>query len=675
MSFELAVILSRLTDRLLVLRGNATPTANVVKYDGVVRNSYPSKISDLIDLGVPWINAENINLSGFAPHELCPHPAWDCVFYFPDWLAIDTEDIRAFAGRRELFVTAAQDLANVPALSLSGGEHNTLSFYSYFFYLDGSAQSQAVDALRNMRPKTAYAAFARRVAKDLGDFNAVHIRRGDFKKTKGVTTLVRTPEEVITGLDQQFGREDRLVILTDEADDPFFEPVKAAFKDHLFLDRHVLADYGRDFLDLPAHDSISLAYISQLIASQSQDFIGSMHSTFTALIQRMRGNSGLEENFKFLWNELPTEGAVIEPGSHPIADEIRLEKGIMVPEREGPYSWNRFNRRLNPAWMREWPESFSLGREMVERARTRPAVRAASTPAPLPTLAKSRGKPSTSSRDDELEFIVSFLGHCIIAGSNRPDFALAMRNLFAMMVLPYQPQSSGEVRVEAIGEQIELLVNGRAMSEMPLGSSFLRRFYRQVVTLFIDVHPQLTWLHAGAVAANDRAIILPGEWARGKSSLVIELYHRGWSFLSDDIVPLDPSAATVMPFPSTPQIRFNVDKNLRREDMGSVAKSALALDPAKLAKGPQRPAMIVFPYFGVGATAKLIPISAGQAVGKLLQNCLSFVKNDDAIIRRLCAVVENLPTYDLHFGNAAEGACLLIQTYDLLALPRGFAAP
>jgi len=670
MSFELAVILSRLTDRVLVLRGNATPTANVVQYDGVIGNAYPSKVSDLIDLGVPWTNAENINLHAFAAHELCAHPAWECVFYFPDWLVIDTEDIQSFAGRRKLFITAAQDLANVPALSFSGGsEHNTLSFYSYFFYLDASAQSQAVDALHNMRPKTEYAAFAHHVAKDLGDFNAVHIRRGDFKKTKGVTTLVRTPQEVIESLDQQFGREDRLVILTDEADDPFFEPVKAAFKDHLFLDRHVLANYAREFLDLPAHDSISLAYISQLIASQAQDFIGSMHSTFTALIQRMRGNRGMEENFKFLWNELPAEGAVIEPGSHPIGDEIRLENGIMVAERDGPYSWNRFNRQLNPAWMREWPEGILLGREMMEPARSRLVARAAPARTIAPTVAVPPGKSSISACDNELEFIISFLGHCIIAGSNRPDFAVAMRKLFAMMILPYRAQSSGEVRVEAFADQIELLVNGRAMREVPLGSSFLRSFYRQVVALFIDMHPHLTWLHAGAVASNDRVIILPGEWARGKSSLVIELYNRGWSFLSDDIVPLDPSAGTVVPFPSTPQIRFNVDKNLRREDMGGVAKSALALDPAKLAKGPQRPAMIAFPYFGVGATAKLLPISPGQAVGKLLQNCLSLVKNDDAVIRRLCAVVENLPTYDLHFGNTAEGASALIHVYDLLAPP------
>ena len=41
-----------------------------------------------------------------------------------------------------------------------------------------------------------------------------------------------------------------------------------------------------------------------------------------------------------------------------------------------------------------------------------------------------------------------------------------------------------------------------------------------------------------------------------------------------------------------------------------------------------------------------------------------------------CArVVENLPTYNLRFGNAGEGACLLIQTYDLLHCHEACDAP
>ena len=99
--------------------------------------------------------------------------------------------------------------------------------------------------------------------------------------------------------------------------------------------------------------------------------------------------------------------------------------------------------------------------------------------------------------------------------------------------------------------------------------------------------------------------------------------------------------------------------------MGTVAKFAFPHDPAKVAGAPQPLAMIVFPHFVVGAVPELVAVSRGRAVAKLLENCLSFVKNEDATIRQLCAVVEKLPTYVLRFGNVAEGASLLMQTYDL----------
>ena len=368
MSFEVGVILSRLTDRVLVLQGNVTPPANVVHYGEIISNTYKSRITDLMDLGVPWIDAEKLNLNAFSPFELCNYPIWDCVFYFPPWLSTDSEDFRSFAGGRKHFITIDDDVVDIPALSFSGGPgHNTLSFYSYFFYFDQSAQSQAIDALRKMKPKREYSEFALRVAEDLGNFNAVHIRRGDFKKTVGVTTLLREPEEVIAALDGQFGREDRLVVLTDEASDPFFELIKAAFKNYVFLDQHILANYGRDFLDLPAHDSIALAYLSQLVAAELRDFIGSMRSTFTALIQRMRGNGGKDELFKFLWNEQPNPEDALLPGRHRIGDAIRLESGVMIPERDGVYLVELISSgsqsRMDAGVAREFSEGGSIAPE------------------------------------------------------------------------------------------------------------------------------------------------------------------------------------------------------------------------------------------------------------------------------------------------------------------------
>lgn len=645
MSLELGVVMAGLTDRLLILNGNNTPVANVVDYGGLVRNTYPSRVTDLIDLGVPWIDAGRINLAGFAPHDICSDPSHDSVFYFPSHLSTQTEDFKAFAGNRRSFFTVGPDLENVPAIAYSGGaEAETLSFYSPFFYLDAPAQTKACEILRNMRPKPAYEAYARRVADDLGRFNAVHVRRGDFKVTLGVTTLDRQGAEAVEALDHHFSRNDRLVILTDEADDPFFDEIKAAYRDTIFLDRYMLEHHGPEFQDLPAHDSIALAYLSQLVASRSQDFVGTMTSTFTALIQRMRGSLGKVEQFKFLWNELPAPGARIERGRHAMSDTVPLDRGIMVKQFDGPYSWNWFNQRLNSGWMREWPESFLDEEAMVQRTRGRDYCTAR-----LPEIRSPGGSCA-----------VSFLGDTVVASSNDDEVIASIRRLFALMGAASAASPIGEVRIEQHVGEARLLVDGKQTAKSSSGFRLLRHLYREVVRLFIFRNPQLVWLHAGCAASPDGSVILPGSWGRGKSTLVLELHKRGWSFLSDDIVPINPATGKSIPFPGTPQVRQSVQRVLRRDQLGSLSKSAVPIDPARVAGGPEQVSMIIFPHFTPEAETRLERVSPARAVGELLENCLSFQNNTDATIEALCALVEVLPTSRLQFSDPATAADALI---------------
>lgn len=643
MSVELGVVLASLTDRVLVLKDNKTPIANVVSYENLVRNTFPSRITDLIDLGLPWIDADQINLAAFAPMEICDKPAWDCVCTMPAHLSRDSEDFRAFAGNRSHFFTVGEELQHVPALSVSGGEEaNTLSYYSTFFYLDRATQLEMHDVLRRMKPKPELAALAQRIAQDLGAFNAVHIRRGDFKKTNGVTTLDRASAEAIEAMDHHFGRDERLVVLTDEAHDPFFDEIKASYQDVVFLDWHILRNYGQQFNDLPAHDSIALAYLSQLVAAQSGDFIGTMTSTFTALIQRFRGNLGKSEPFKFLWNELPPAGAKVEPGRHVFGKDVPLDKGVMVEELSGPYTWNRVNQRLNSAWMREWPESFLDEAAMLERAETREVREIA------PSAAKRHG--------------VSFLGHTVNAGSDDAELGRAIGRLFAAMRVPPADDAIAELSLQASGLHSQLMLNGAALGEQATDKRLLRSLYREVVRQFIFKYPQLIWLHASCMASQDGAIVLPGAWGRGKSTLALQFYDSGWSFLSDDIVPLDPVNSAALPFPATPQVRPGSQTPLPREQLSGLSKSAVPIDIARVCEGPRPLSMIVFPHFRPGSDAALAPISPGHAVGGLLENCLSFPENTDETIQSLCTTAQNLPAYNLSFADPADAVKILIET-------------
>ena len=370
MSAEVGVVLAHLTNRFLLLDGNQSPAANVVAYDGRVDNSQPSRVTDLIDLPVPWSDCDPAALVDADSLELTDYSLSDTVFCFPSDRDRLTRDATYFARGRQHWVTVADKHDRIPVLRLSeqplvpGAREPThrrnLCFYSYLFYLDEECRRSAYRTLERMVAKEPYRELVRRVASDLGAFNAVHLRRGDFKLTYGVTTLERKSWEAIDAMDRVFRRDDPLVILTDEREDPFFREICAAFPNSLFIDWHILDAYQDDFARLPRTDNLCLAHLSQLIAGESAAFIGTMTSTFSALIQRYRGNRGHHEPFRFFWNELPNEGSPLERGRHAISDCIALDAGVMVEEQEGPYSWSRVSQRLNPAWMREWPESFLL---------------------------------------------------------------------------------------------------------------------------------------------------------------------------------------------------------------------------------------------------------------------------------------------------------------------------
>ncbi|MEM1182620.1 MAG: hypothetical protein AAGM22_30015, partial [Acidobacteriota bacterium] len=273
MSIEVGVGLAFLTNRFLVLEGNVSPPANIVSYGGRVDTENPSRVTDLIDLPIPWAESGEVDLGGLDAQELTDEHLGQLVLYFPSTLDVGSEDARHFARGRTTWVHPHRDLADIPVLKLTetptaprGERHRSnLSFYGYAFYLDDEHRRSLYRVYDRMRPKRELAELARRVASDLGRFNAVHLRRGDFKLTYGVTTLDRQPWEAIEAMDRLFSRDEQLVILTDERDDPFFTEIRAAYPQHIFIDHHILDHYGDAFQGLPTRDSLTLAYLSQLV--------------------------------------------------------------------------------------------------------------------------------------------------------------------------------------------------------------------------------------------------------------------------------------------------------------------------------------------------------------------------------------------------------------------------
>src|ERR1041384_272465 len=239
MSIELGVIFSFILDRILVIEGNISPQANVVSYTNL-NNQYPSAITDLFDIPVPWLNDKQIESSASLRTELFPNCLIEAIFYYPSTLDLNTADFRYFKQGRPYAFTAPENHESIRWLALSGGPHfkerggltlYNFGFYSSLFYLNLEWKQRVRALLKGMQPKSHFRMFASSIVRSLGRFNAVHIRRGDFKETPGRSVLLREPKEVLERLDNNFSRNDRLVILTDEAGDPFVQEILKFYPD------------------------------------------------------------------------------------------------------------------------------------------------------------------------------------------------------------------------------------------------------------------------------------------------------------------------------------------------------------------------------------------------------------------------------------------------------------
>ena len=121
------------------------------------------------------------------------------------------------------------------------------------------------------------------VRKDLGEYNSIHVRRGDFIDTRPET--VGLLHDIPLYLDRHlFKKELPLYIATDEKDKSIFDFLKK--------------DYNIYFLDNFIQDltPLSATIYDQLIPSYSFQFLGSVMSTFTDYIHVNRASLGMFTN-------------------------------------------------------------------------------------------------------------------------------------------------------------------------------------------------------------------------------------------------------------------------------------------------------------------------------------------------------------------------------------------
>lgn len=173
-------------------------------------------------------------------------------------------------------------------------------------------------------------------------------------------------------------------------------------------------------------------------------------------------------------------------------------------------------------------------------------------------------------------------------------------------------------------------------------------------------------LHAGAVTRGGVTLLLPGPAGAGKTTLTTLMIMRGWSYMSDDLVPIDERSLRAHPFPKP----LNVRNEHLIKAIGEVwappswlpapGRSFLvppaALGP--LAPAPKRPTHFLFVRFDPSSRSELKELGPAATAARLVSNVRPLLDPPHALrlLTRLCGEASSA-TLTLSLLN--EGTSLL----------------
>jgi hypothetical protein len=353
MSLDIAVVLAHLTGRVLVPYRFRLPRRVPLDLEPD-RVLEPLLVPDLFDIPVSWSDEYLFKTWISVPDALESTwaPVFESVLCFPATLPTDAESFQRFRNGRRYVYSFSQEQDEAPDVHINT---HALGHYSYYFYLDDEQRRQVIDLMKRLRPKRPYLEAADRIAASLGSFNAIHVRRGDFvsnelSRRKISRAASVSGQEIVANLASRMRRDDPLVICTDGSSrEELFGPIQSYFRETVFLHRYLRENASiRELIaQLPRNDESVLALLTQLVASKARIFAGTLFSTFTALIHRLRAFAGRESSFLYCYNDF-------------LSPLVHFDRCEFLPVGDGPYTWNRVRYPVSPdaySWLREWPEA------------------------------------------------------------------------------------------------------------------------------------------------------------------------------------------------------------------------------------------------------------------------------------------------------------------------------
>jgi hypothetical protein len=229
-----------------------------------------------------------------------------------------------------------------------------------------------------------------------------------------------------------------------------------------------------------------------------------------------------------------------------------------------------------------------------------------------------------------------------------------------------------EWRLGASGAGYALAENGRMIDRCARVDRVAPMLKLRLVYAALEASRDACALHAAALGAGGRCLLLPGRSGAGKSTLAAGLAHAGFEFLGDDTTVVTNGVPAIRPLPLPIALKTGSWMMLSDRIPGLLdlpihwrpdGKAVRYISPPAAAM-PGTAALpvgwIVFPARARGRAPALERLGAGVALKRLMAGLAPLGAGlTPATLERLIAWIEQVPCFELRYGALDDAIVLL----------------
>lgn len=236
---------------------------------------------------------------------------------------------------------------------------------------------------------------------------------------------------------------------------------------------------------------------------------------------------------------------------------------------------------------------------------------------------------------------------------NRDCYAVLDRYIFPALPRSDSAEAGVAIALHArqAGDAFQLSVDGQLVASAADPIGLVPDIIHAIDEAVVRQLAGLRAVHAGAVAWNGRALLLPGSTHSGKSSLVAELLRRGSTYLSDEYALID-QRGLVHPYPRPLLLRNGGERQ--------VPVLAGELN-APIGEGPVPLGWVVFMNYRAGESWSVTPMAQSLAVLGLLQNTPHALADSPQMVQQLERAVSGAACFSGRRGDASAAAVELLR--------------